>query len=233
MKASKIVLGLSLALFFSVIHAFAQDTLGTGSYYKKVHNAVSFLPQYAASKGIRIDYERKLKDTDNWIVVAPQIYLDTKDSYYYYYNNAYSSYETMTGFGINLYYKIIVYKSPRKNIFCDLSKFSLYFAAGPNYQHYSLFNTEDQLKEFVENGITYYEFEQVEVTKPINRYGAVVDTGFQIALERFLFDIYLGVAFKYSTGEDGKMIESAYNDWIDMDYSGILLDGGLRIGFFF
>ena len=145
----------------------------------------------------------------------------------------YSSYETMVGIGINLYYKSIVYKSNRINIKSGLPRHSLYFSAGPNYQHFSLTNTEEVAVPFIDNGITSYEFDLQELKKPINRFGAIANVGWQLAFGQFMLDLYLGVAVKYSTGEGGGIIKTNYAQWTDLDYSGILLDGGVRVGMFF
>jgi len=197
-------------------------------------NVIAFVPQYAILKGIRIDYEKRLKNSDHWIVMAPQIFLDaTNNNFFYYDDGDYDSYESMVGFGLNLYYKSMVFKSDKVNWKSGLPRHSLYFSAGPNYQHFALTNTEEVAVPFIEDGTTYYQFDVQEVKKRINRFGGVANAGWQFAFDRFLLDLYLGVAIKYSVDENGSMIKSNYSQWTDMSYTGILLDGGFRIGMFF
>ncbi len=237
MKTPKLTnqLFFTIAAILLATSSFAQQETEAAKTIVEPQNAISFVPQYAIIKGIRIDYERRIKNSNNWVVIAPLFFLDAGNrSYYYYYNNTdYASYETMVGIGVNLYYKTIVYKSNKINLKSGLPRHSLYLAAGPNYQNFTLTNSEEVAVPFIDNGITYYQFDTQNVKKPINRFGAVVDVGWQLTFDRFLLDLYLGVALKYSTGEDGSIIKTNYAQWIDLDYSGILLDGGVRVGMFF
>lgn len=197
-------------------------------------NAISFLPFYTFINGIRIDYEKRIKNTDHWLVFGPQFYLDASyNGYYYYSDGSYTNYESMVGFGINLYYKSIVFKSNKINWKSGLPRQAIYISAGPNFQHFSLTNTEEVAVPYIEDGTTYYQFDVQEIKKPVNRFGAIVNVGWQLAFDHFLFDLYLGVAIKYSVGEGGKIIKTDYSSWSDMSYSGILLNGGLRVGMFF
>ena len=139
----------------------------------------------------------------------------------------------MVGVGVNLYYKTIVYKSAKRNVHTSLPRHALYVSAGPNFQYFNLKNSEEVAKPFTDNGITYFQFVVEDVKKKIYRIGAIADFGWQMAFDRFMLDLYLGVAFKYSMDENGDIIGSDNANWVDPDYSGILLDGGLRVGIFF
>lgn len=226
-KAILIILALSVGA-----PIYAQQETEVANTITEPQNALSFVPQYAILNGLRVDYERRIKNGNHWIVMAPTFFLDASNNNYYY-DDDYSSYETMVGVGINLYYKSIVYKSNRINVKSGLPRHSLYFSAGPNYQYFSLTNTEEIAVPFVDNGITYYEFDLQDIKKTINRFGAIANVGWQLAFGRFMLDLYLGVAVKYSTGEGGGIIKTNYAEWTDLDYSGILLDGGVRVGMFF
>ena len=217
-----------LCVIAAPVYLLAQTSDTTLTQRATPRNVIAIVPQYAFYNGFRIDYERNIKHSDNWIVMAPQFYIDNDPRYYYS-----TSYESLAGIGINLYYKSIVYKSARRNRNNDLSRHALYVSAGPNFQYFNLKNTEEVARAFTDNGITYFQFVVEDVEKKIYRVGAIANMGWQMAFDRFLLDLYLGVAFKYSMDENGKMIESDYADWVDPAYSGILLDGGLRIGLFF
>lgn len=196
-------------------------------------NVIALVPFYSFYRGIRVDYERRIKSGNHWLVAAPQIYTDIHGKGSSFNTDAYATYETMAGFGLNLYFKTIAYTSDKVNWKSGLPRQSLYLQAGPNYQYFSLKNTEEVAIPFVEDGTTYYRFDTQEVKKKINRFGAIVDVGWQLAFDRFLIDLYLGLAVKYSFGEDGELIKSTYAEWVDIDYSGILMDGGVRVGIFF
>ncbi len=222
-------------IFFGFSIANAQEPTVT-----LPKNAISFVPQYAIINGIRIDYERRIKNGNNWLVIAPTFFLDANNYSYSNYNhysysypsNSLYNYETMVGVGVNLYYKSFVYESNKINAVSGLPRASIYISAGPNYQHLSLTSSEEVAVPSIHNGNTHYQLETKEITRTINRFGAIGNVGYQFAFGRFLLDAYLGVALKYST-ENGSLIKASDADWIDLDYSGILLDGGLRVGIFF
>jgi len=222
-------------IFFVIISnpIFAQqNTIYDVETPKLLQNAISIVPQYVVNNGIRIDYERRIKNSNSWVLFSPQIYTDVSGSSVWRYKG-YASYESMTGFGLNMYFKKIAFQSKRVNIGSGLPRYSLYFQAGPNFQHFSLTNTEEVAVSFVEDGTTYFRFDTQELKKPINRFGAVVNAGYQLAFGWFLMDVYLGLAVKYSYDGDGQLIRSEYAEWIDINYSGISLDGGVRFGMFF
>lgn len=216
--------------FFTSIDVFGQQTEKPIELPVQPQNAIALVPFYSFYNGIRIDYERRINKGDHWLVVAPQIYTDLEGNGS---DGEYSSYETMTGLGLNLYFKSIAYKSNKINWKSGLPRQSLYLQVGPNYQHFSLKNSEEVAIPFIEDGTTYYMFETQEVKKKINRFGAVVDVGWQLAFDRFLIDFYLGLAVKYSFDENGDLIKSTNAQWVSIDYSGILMDAGLRVGMFF
>ncbi len=217
MRLSSIFIALLLSI--SSI-ACAQSGLSSNDSVD-LKNAVSIVPQYAAISGIRIDYERKIKN-DRWLLFAPQLYLN-KDG-----NNDYGE---MTGLGINVYYKLFLSHSKKKNA-NGLSRTNIYFSVGPTFQHLNLTSVEELPVEFIQDGVTYIRFTSDEVTTRINKFGANADFGLQFAFERFLLDIYAGIGIRYAVDKDGNLMDFYNSSWLDYGYSGILLDGGIRFGFF-
>lgn len=185
-------------------------------------NAVLIVPQYAAISGIRIDYERNLNSGNKWITISPQLYLD---------KNGYNNFDQFTGFGMNVYYKLYLSHSEKKNT-NGLSRTTVYFSVGPTFQHFNLESTEEVPYESVELGITYIRYASGEVTSKINKFGATANFGLQFTFERFIIDFYGGIGLRYSVDENGDMVKYFNDDWVDLGYSGILLDGGVRLGFF-
>lgn len=210
-------------VIFLVIHAtgYAQ-TDQPPDEFEGFKNTISIVPQYVAISGIRIDYERKLNSGNTWLVIAPQLYVD---------NNGYDNFDQLTGFGMNAYYKMYLFHSKKKNT-NGLSRTTLYFSAGPTYQHLNLVATEEVPYETVELGITYTRFASAEVTTRVNKIGGNADFGMQFAFGRFLLDFYAGIGIRYAIDENGNMMEYHNYGWLDFGYSGILLDGGIRLGFF-
>ncbi len=234
MKTRNKIQSLAIIILASILSVpvLGQQEAKTDELPGQPQNVIALVPFYSFYNGIRVDYEKRIKNGDHWVVFAPQIYTDIDGSA----NNNYSintEYETMGGFGLNLYFKTISYKSDKINWSSGLPRQSLYLQVGPNYQHFSLKNTEEVAIPFVEDGTTYYQFDTQEVKKKINRYGAIVDVGWQLAFDKFLLDFYLGLAVKYSFDENGELIRSTNTRWVNIDYSGILMDAGVRVGIFF
>lgn len=200
---------------------FAQNDVPTDPFEGFSH-AVLIVPQYAAISGMRIDYERKLKNGNKWIVFSPQFYLD---------NNGYDAYDKLKGLGLNVYYKKFLHYSNRKNS-NGLARTTLYFSTGPTYQYFSLSVTEQVSSEFTEDGVTYYGFSENEVKTPISRFGANADFGLQIAFSSFILDFYGGIGVRYAVDENGNTVDFFNDNWTDLGYSGFLLDGGVRLGIF-
>ncbi len=203
----------------SIVHAQSDQSSVDKSEF---NNAISIVPQYAFISGIRVDYERKLKREDKWILFAPQLYLKTNSNY---------DYDELTGVGMNVYYKMFLAQSRKKNG-NGLSRTNVYFSVGPTYQHFRINSIEQFPVEFTEEGITYIRFETGEYTTRINKFGGNANFGLQFTFGQFLLDIYGGIGIRYALDSNGGMINYFNDDWLDFGYSGILLDGGVRLGFF-
>lgn len=209
-----------------IIVGYSQLVLGqeesVADPFDGFKQAVSIIPQYAAISGIRIDYERKLKNGSKWVLFAPQLYLD---------NNGYQNYDKVKGIGLNVFYKKYLHFSERKNK-NGLSRTTVYFSTGPTYQYYSLSTIEQMPTEFIEDGITYLGFSEQEEKTPINKIGANADFGLQFAFSSFILDLYGGVGIRYAIDQNGDMVDFFNDSWVDYGYSGFILDGGVRLGFF-
>jgi hypothetical protein len=210
---------LALFLLFNV-NAYAQ-TDQSESEQGNYKSTVLIVPQYATISGIRIDYERKLKE-DKWLILAPQLYVD---------NNGYNSFDQVNGFGMNMYYKTFLSHSKRKN-YNGLSRTNLYFAIGPTLQHINLVRDEEVPVEFTDNDITYIRFRSKDVTTVINKIGGSANFGLQFVFDRFILDLYAGIGIRYALDSDGKMTDTSNEYWTDFGYSGILMNGGVKFGFF-
>jgi hypothetical protein len=218
-----------LLCFAGQVNAQEEVAMESAKEYK---NIFGFVPQYAIYHGIRFDYERQLNANGSWLVLAPQLFSDRSGGYYYDLDD-YGAYETLIGVGLNAYYKVQVYKSDLINNRSLIPRHMLYFSFGPSFQYFKLTNTEEIAKPFIADGITYYSFSLEEVEKPITRIGAIANAGWQLTFDRFVLDLYLGLQIKYALDNEGKIIDDIYAEWIDPSYSGVMLDGGIKIGFFF
>lgn len=222
----------TLMVFLTSICLAQDPNIDANPATKQYKHALTFSPFYAVVNGIRIDYERKINNRNEWLVFAPQFYSDL-NGYGSYYAFDYAEYETMNGFGLNMYFKKIAYQSKKKNKSTGLSRSSFYIQVGPTFQRYSLKNTQETTEQFTENGTAYFEVNPKTVKKPISRYGANINIGWQVTFGWLIIDMYGGVGVKYSYGKKGELIRPQYTDITSMDYSGILVDGGIKLGMFF
>lgn len=210
---------------------YSQKTVNEFGDLLELKNSISFVPQYIYRGGLRLDYERRLKNNKNWILIAPQFFTDFEDPDYFN-TSKYSDYTSMIGFGLNVYLKKMVYVIDDNNS-NNVPKKWLYLAVGPGYQYYQLKNTEEVAIPYIEDGITYYRFGQQDVIKTIHRAGFHINGGLQFALDKLLIDIFMGVITRYSLDGNGEIIRDGDQYWTDIDYSGMSLDGGVRIGLYF
>jgi len=199
---------------------------------KDYKNILSIVPQYAFYHGIRFDYERKLGNKDLWLVFAPQYYSDYR-GYNSWNSGPYLDYYELNGTGLNTYIRAIAFKSQKLNRASDMPRQILYFAGGPSFQYFTLKGYEEVPTPVIIDGLTYYQFKLEEVKKPIYRVGLSANAGVQFIFDRFVLDMYLGLAFKYAMDDNGQRIDAPYAEWIDPYYSGVLLDGGLKLGVVF
>ncbi|GEM_PF-314424 len=213
------------AFCFVISSAFSLDCYAQTDvdvdYFPGYRQAICVVPQYAVISGIRIDYERKISSRNQWLVFSPQYYSNS---------NGYSGYHDMTGTGLNVFYKQYLWQADRKNGH-DHSRSKLYFSAGPTFQYFSLLSIEEVPEEFTENGITYIQFHSEEVPTRIYKLGLNVDFGYQVTLNRFILDFYLGIGMRHALDENGEKMDDLNDDWLDYGYSGALMDGGVRLGF--
>lgn len=203
----------------SLVHAQSGSSSTDPVDYK---NAIAIVPQYATIAGFRIDYERRIKNNDKWLLFAPQLYLNKGNL---------EGYEEMTGYGMNVYYKQFLFHSNNKNS-NNISKTNIYFSIGPTFQHFSLTDVEELPVEFIQDGVTYIRFTSGEVITRINKIGANANFGLQFTFGLFILDIYTGIGIRYAFDEDGHLTDIHNSQWVDYGYSGMLLDGGIRFGFF-
>ena len=189
--------------------------------FSGINHALFILPQYAAVSGIRVDYERKLKNGRNWMVFAPQYYSN---------NNGFDQFDSFNGLGLNMYYKKFLSHSQRRNR-NETSRTNIYFSTGPVFQYFNMKSTEEIPEQFFEDGIEYIRFNAEEHSTKIYRIGADATFGMQFIFDRFSLDFFGGAGLRVALDENGETMDYFNEYWVDFGYSGILLTGGIRLGF--
>lgn len=215
---NKIIIALiSACFFFGSIQAQEgnNDENNDGGF------ALGFVPQYTFVNGLRVDMDfRTGKNSDGWIILAPQIYYNEDENYN-------QSYEEMSGYGMDLYY--------RHYLNGNASAEGLYFNFGVTFQYFRVKEYDLVMEEFEENGATYFKYVNKLVDNDLYKVGPNLLLGYQVLIKDKLFlDFYAGPAFRKSFDNKDDMVVESYNDWWgDLAYSGILLNGGLRLGIIF
>ena len=190
--------------------AFAQEEESINGLEAKT--GIYFTPQYLVQNGIRFDIEHQFKDKRSAIVVAPQVYLRSKDKYSGIYD-----YSELVGLGVWVDYKN--YLTDRR---------LTYLSFGPNYlynysKYEDVWGWEDQGDEIVES--------QTDRTQVVHRIGMNATIGFNFeVLERVRVDLFGGFGLRYSM-VDTDLTDVKMNEYFwEPAYTGTLLIGGLKVG---
>jgi len=219
MKAKHILLVISLLLI--TISSLAQEQ-------KNEKAVLFFVPQYLITNGIRIDIDIRKPDSNKWWIISPYYYTDGSSSSILNpdNNSGYNpyTYEKMTGFGLGVSRKMFITKHSNKG---------LYALFGVTYKY---LNIKGDGYNYVEttgdDGLEYYEMQDLEYTVNINSYSGCVVIGQQFnPFSKFYIDLYLGFGLKYSTHDSPENVAVKYNRGnLDYGYSGTQLVAGVRLG---
>jgi len=182
-----------------------------------------FVPQYATVYGMRLDMDiRVMKDKPHWLILSPQFYYNAN-------NNGNQEYLNMTGGGFDLHYRLYLNAG-------SLPK-GPYFTPGLCFQFYNVEEYEYVSVPYLENGVHYFYMEEQEVKRHFFKTGPSILLGYQFVLNRVMYiDLYGGIGFRLSmvNNGDGNSTNYEYDDWWgDLGYSGMLLNGGVRVGVIF
>lgn len=199
----------------------AQD-IPTAPGLKKYTLAVQ--PFYLANLGLRLDFEKRIGKTNQWLQIGPTGYFSTSSSPSY--NNSYKTYELLgaterdinrlLGGGLNVGYK--------KFFSSDL----LYWQAGVSYTHYSVKYPSREWVSFIEDEMTFHEYKELELRQKFNKVGANLLLGMQSSTQYVFLDAYVGIGYSYSFYDANK---AHFNDTMyGFGHRGLLFVAGLRFG---
>jgi hypothetical protein len=208
-----------LILFFLILIPsciYGQET----AVAKEKTFGIGIVPQYAISNGTRIDLDFRLPFKKQWLVVAPQFYIVSKNSNLWDFNE-------MAGVGIDLQHRIYLGEKNEPKGF--------YFAYGPVLQYFSVKDRGLAAYNFKEGDVTYIGLNEEMIHTNIYKMGGNLIVGYQPVLNNSLYlDFYLGTGVRFSFDNRKSGLHSYYNEWWgDLGYSGTLMVGGFRFGIFF
>lgn len=214
----KTISTLVVLFFFCTTQVKSQDAMPAS---KLRNNGIGFLPQYTITGGFRFDYDRRLSPKSNqWIIASPQIYMVTNGRLGH-------GFKELNGFGLDLKHRIFLSDN-------TLRPTGFYFQYGPMFQHFVITDIRTFSESYIEDGVEYYSVKTGEVKTSLNKFGGNFHLGYQWLLgDKAYLDIYTGAGVRISFDNRNEGFSPWYNNnWIDYGYSGTLLDGGLRIGFY-
>jgi len=196
---------------------FAQEKEVFGSRL-----GLGYVPQYTISGGMRFDIDYSISKTSNqWLIISPQVFMLTGNRFFH-------EMEQLSGFGLDVKHKIYLKPNSMKPV-------GFYAEYGVMFQHFSIAENRQYTERVLENGVEYYEVTEGSLNTKLYKIGGNFHLGHQWLLgDKVYFDIYAGAGIRISHNNHNDGFDTWYNNsWVDYGYSGTLLDGGFRIGFFF
>jgi len=183
---------------------------------------LGFVPQYTISGGMRFDIDRSISKTSNqWLIISPQVFMLTGSRYGH-------DFKELSGVGLDFKHRIYL----KLNTMQPLGFYAEY---GIMFQYFSITENRQYTVPVSENGVPYYEVVVGDLNTKLYKAGGNFHLGYQWLLgDKVYFDIYAGAGIRISHNNINEGLDTWYNNyWVDYGYSGTLLDGGFRVGFYF
>lgn len=184
--------------------------------------AFGFLPQYTIIGGLRFDIDRSVSKTSNqWIIFSPQVFAVTGARLNH-------DFKEMWGVGMDVKHRVFLKAS-------GMEPSGFYVQYGGMFQYFSMTDNRQYTESYTENGVQYFGVFQGDVSTNVYKFGGNFHLGYQWLLgDKVYFDIYTGAGIRISHNNRNSGFDTWYNNaWVDYGYSGTLLDGGFRVGFYF
>jgi hypothetical protein len=203
-------------------------------YYSTMRNAIGWhQTNFLFDNTIKIDYERRIKDTKYFWQVGFLYYgmisdFIIDDDYYSYYgsndNNSFTSglenYHRLTGKGLYFNFKTFIFKD------------FVYYSVGGQYAKYNVKYYESSFNSYIEDDLEFYYYDREKLNcQEFDKIDFRISTGIQTPLRRtFFLNPFLYVGLSYSLYDKDK---KRYNNYGAMGYRGLMFGGGLRVGWGF
>lgn len=168
---------------------------------------ISIVPQYLIMNGIRVDYDKKIRD-QHWLQIAPQFYLSEKKPAKDYHIPKFNN---LLGTGLNLYHKY--YPSANRVLS------NVYISYGVAWQYFNI-----KYDEAIFNN-------HVERYSNIHKMGGDVNIGVLSLLSSHIaLDLYAGLGFRYASIKSDANSPKKFDEFFsDYGYTGNIINLGFRI----
>ncbi|MDR0505908.1 MAG: hypothetical protein LBH32_03690 [Dysgonamonadaceae bacterium] len=187
--------------------------------------AVSFEPLYLLNSGLRVNFEYRSTAEHAFELslipyYAKEIDEDTHDDLTIHHvnvNSGFREFNSLSGLGTGLGYKYY---------------FASLFFINPNisYTRYNVKYEGWEFKQFKEDGLTYYSYEQTLIKQPFDKFTVCMTLGGRSSYRHaFFVEYYAGIGLAHSIYDINK---KKYNEsMFGYGYSGIYLSTGIKIAF--
>jgi len=218
----KILILLSVLLFMTSVSAqiLIPENVPEKLPHQEKRFTIAAQPLYIFNNAVRLDFEMRIKNTPSWIQISPVGYLmpninDDNTEYWTFSGDGLSS---LRGGGLELNYKYFFNRIE-----------SLYVAAGGSYTHYNIGYSDYFMDKYTEDGLVYYIYKYGDIKQRINKWGLNTYFGYQIPKPGFLFDMFVGLGYRYS--HKNNAVGRQFDDsMLSFGYSGPIFMTGVRIG---
>ena len=218
-------------IIFTLIVLCSWQLTAQDNYYSSMRNSIGWHPvNLVFDNTIKIDYERRIKDTRSFWQVG-LLYHGIFNNYAFY--TEYYDIETFKSFtsGFDDYHKITgkgAYFNYKKFIFRDF----VYYSVGAQYTKYNAKYHDTFLNSYIEDELKYYYYEDEQlICQEFDKIDLKVSFGIQTPLRRTFYVnpfLYAGMSFSYYDKD-----KRSYNNYGAMGYRGPILGAGFRIGWAF
>jgi hypothetical protein len=217
----KVLTGLFVMLATLSLTAQSQNiTVAEKLPHLEKRYTIAAHPLYIFNNGMRLDFEKRIRNTPSWIQCGIAGYWLSEGEQDYNYGVLISGDELneLRGVGLELNYKHFVDK-----------KETLYFAGGCSYSHYGIEYVDAFWRTYTEDGQTFWTKERGHLSQNINKLGINTYFGYQSPRPTFLADMFIGIGYRYSFYSNS--MAHPFNDrMLSLGYRGLVFITGVRLG---
>ncbi|MDR2129812.1 MAG: hypothetical protein LBP56_01360 [Odoribacteraceae bacterium] len=181
---------------------------------------VAWQPFYAINGTARFDFEARIKER-KWLQASLFAHAVTnKEDEEWVFLSGGEDLSRLRGMGLGLAYKYFFHRW-------------FYGSAGITYNNYRVRYTDDVIRSYREDGLTFHEYlTDQEVQQHFDKFSTSWTIGLQSTLRHVFFvDLFVGLGYAYSFYDEAK---KPYDDGpFSFGHCGLFPTGGLRFGFAF
>lgn len=180
------------------------------------------VPQHLFVNGLRIEIDKPLGNLQKWLIIAPTLYYKGKQGSWF---SSRRLMDGMEGAGLDIMYRY--YPSWRAG------GGGGYLSAGGGIRYLNFRYSGYRWDEYRQNDLTYYRYDTGSWNRQLTTANIKFTLGYQQVFNRhFAIDLFVGAGFKYTDAKQPADVTIIFdsNDPENLDYTGLLLIGGIRFG---